>query len=198
MSKKLYAFPDRTVIKVLKDNVDLSGIFPKKGAYIYKKDNYSILWWGVTENDGFRDDLILRVGDVKRYYDDGRIDILIPLGSAEDYDPRVGDIFMALKGDPKGDVLFIYKIENGKMWNSPINDPTKEYVDEIWMFKQTIGQQGIGIVDGSYMSSLFDRQNKIIDCKNNDGRTVCYSCGAPTKDWQGFTEIHQICTKCGL
>lgn len=34
-------------------------------------------------------------------------------------------------------------------------------------------------------------------CKNNDGRSTCYSCGAPTEDRQGFSSVYQVCTQCG-
>lgn len=34
--------------------------------------------------------------------------------------------------------------------------------------------------------------------KNNDGRTTCFWCGAPTKDVPGvFMNTYTICTKCG-
>lgn len=33
--------------------------------------------------------------------------------------------------------------------------------------------------------------------KNNDGRDVCYWCGAPCKQVRGVTNIYSICTKCG-
>ena len=37
-----------------------------------------------------------------------------------------------------------------------------------------------------------------IDIKqNNDGRSTCYACGAPTEDREGLTSVYQICTKCG-
>lgn len=34
--------------------------------------------------------------------------------------------------------------------------------------------------------------------QNNDGRSSCYSCGAPTEDREGLTSMYQVCTKCGL
>lgn len=32
---------------------------------------------------------------------------------------------------------------------------------------------------------------------NNDGRSTCFACDAPTKEVAGFTLLYNICTKCG-
>ena len=38
---------------------------------------------------------------------------------------------------------------------------------------------------------------KFSTANNNDGRSLCYDCSAPTKTVMGFTNSYQVCTVCG-
>jgi len=45
--------------------------------------------------------------------------------------------------------------------------------------------------------SILCIQNKEKKVKNNDGRSSCFWCGAPTRNWYGPRQAHAVCTKCG-
>ena len=52
----------------------------------------------------------------------------------------------------------------------------------------------IAVTETPIMSSY--KGERDVAPTNNDGRTSCYWCGAPTRKVQGMTDIYDICGRC--